>query len=42
MYKNILVPVDLAHADAAGRMIAVARTLADEDARLVTRSLISN
>ena len=34
MYKNILVPIDLAHKETAGPMIEAAKALADKDAKL--------
>ena len=34
MYKNILVPIDLAHKETAGPMIEAAQALADKDAKL--------
>ena len=34
MYKNVLVPIDLAHKETAGAMIDAAQMLADDDAKL--------
>ena len=34
MYKNILVPIDLAHKETAGPMIEAAKALADADAKM--------
>ncbi len=34
MYKNILIPVDLAHKKAVGRLVGAAKALADEGVRM--------
>lgn len=34
MYKNILIPVDLAHKDTVGPMLAAAKALGDKDANV--------
>ena len=40
MYKTILVPVDLAHADLGAQMLAMSRTIAGPEARIVLLNVI--
>jgi universal stress protein F len=40
MYKNIVVPVDLAHTEKAAVMIETAKKLADENARIILTNIV--
>lgn len=42
MYRSILVPVDLGHAERATPMIALARKVADEDARITLINVVED
>jgi len=40
MYKTILVPIDLAHAEKSKPMIEIARKMGDDDARIILINVI--
>lgn len=42
MYKNILVPIDIAHSEKASEMIAVAEKLSDEKSNLILLTVVYN
>lgn len=42
MYRNILVPIDVAHSEKAEEMIAVAEKLSDKETNLILLSVVYN
>lgn len=42
MYKNILVPIDIAHSEKASEMIAVAEKLSDKKSNLILLTVVYN